>query len=40
MNENEYYFFLWIEYLNLCRKWLKWFEDWFDLFWTQKLRED
>jgi hypothetical protein len=40
MNETEYYFYLWIEYLQLYNKWIKWWEDLYDLFWMQKLREE
>jgi hypothetical protein len=39
MNESEYYFYLWIEYFNLCRKWLKWWEDLYDMFWIKKIED-
>jgi len=39
-NENQYIYYLWIEWLNLYRQWVKWLEDWYDLFFYQKLREE
>lgn len=40
MNEQEYWFYLYVEYLQLYHKWIKWWEDLYDLFWIQKLKEE
>ena len=39
-NENEYAFYLWVEYLRMYNNWLKWWEDLCDLYWVKKLSED
>jgi len=38
--QDNYLFYLWIEYLQIYRQWIKWWEDFYDFLWTQKLRED
>lgn len=35
----DYWFYLYIEYMTLCHKWIKWYEDYWDLFWI-KNKED
>ena len=36
----DYWFYLYIEYMALWHKWIKLYEDYWDLFWVKKIEED
>lgn len=36
----NYLFYLWVEYVTICHRWMKWYEDFVDLFWVKKIEED
>ena len=40
MKGDDYSFLLWIEYLELCRKWWKYWEELFDIFFVVKNKEE
>ena len=41
MNDhNEYWFMLFVEYMSLWHQWIKWYEDYWDMFFIKKLEED
>jgi len=40
MKQEDYFFLTWIEGLELWYKWWKLYEDWWDIFWVVRQKED
>jgi len=40
MKQEDYFFLSYIEFLELCNKWWKMWEEWIDLFWYSKNKEE
>lgn len=36
----NYPFYLWMEWVTIFNRWIKWWEDMFDVFWYWKEKED